>query len=128
MRKLTAIILALVLALSVTAALADSTISVSGSGEVLIPADVAVVSLGVNARNAEAPRAQAEATEIIARIREALTAAGEGAEIPTGSTPAISTSMVYTTTAATVAARRSPATTPPPAWPSGSRTCPGWAK
>ena len=76
MRKLTAIILALVLALSVTAALADSTISVSGSGEVLIPADVAVVSLGVNARNAEAPRAQAEANEIIARIREALTAAG----------------------------------------------------
>ena len=76
MRKLTAIILALVLALSVSAALADSTISVTGSGEVLIPADVAVVSLGVNARNAEAPRAQAEANEIIARIREALTAAG----------------------------------------------------
>ena len=76
MRKLTAIILALVLALSVSAALADSTISVTGSGEVLIPADVAVVSLGVNARNAEAPRAQAEANEIIARIREALTSAG----------------------------------------------------
>ena len=76
MRKLTAIILALVLALSLSAALADSTISVSGSGEVQIPADVAVVSLGVNARNAEAPRAQAEANEIIARIREALTGAG----------------------------------------------------
>ena len=76
MRKLTAIILALVLALSLSAALADSTISVSGTGEVLVPADVAIVSLGVNARNAEAPRAQAEANEIIARIREALTAAG----------------------------------------------------
>lgn len=76
MRKLTAIILALVLALSLSAALADSSITVTGSGEVLIPADTAVVSLGVNARNAEAPRAQAEANEIIARIREALTGAG----------------------------------------------------
>ena len=52
MRKLTAIILALVLALSLSAALADSTISVSGTGEVLVPADVAVVSLGVNALTA----------------------------------------------------------------------------
>ena len=76
MRKLTAIALALVLAFSLSAALADSTVTVTGSGEILVPADVAVVSLGVNARNAEAPRAQAEANEIIARIREALTGAG----------------------------------------------------
>ena len=85
MRKLTAIILALVLALSLSAALADSTISVSGTGEVLVPADVAVVSLGVNARNAEAPRAQAEANEVIAKIREVLTAAGiDEEDISTG--------------------------------------------
>lgn len=85
MRKLTALLLALALVLGLSSAFADTKITVSGSGEVLIPADVAVVSLGVNVRNAEAPRAQAEANEVIARIREALTGAGfDEEDISTG--------------------------------------------
>ena len=85
MRKLTAVLLVLALVLGLSSAFADSKISVTGSGEVLIPADVAVVSLGVNVRRAEAPAAQAEANEVIARIREALIAAGfDEEDISTG--------------------------------------------
>ena len=80
MRKLTALLLALALTLGLSAAFADTKITVTGSGEVLIPADVAVISLGVNVRSAEAPSAQAEANEVIAKIREALTGAGFSAE------------------------------------------------
>ena len=76
MRKLTAVLLVLALSLGVSAALADQTVTVSGSGEVLVPADVAVVSVGINIRKADALEAQSAANEVIARIREALTAAG----------------------------------------------------
>ena len=76
MRKLTAVLLVLTLSLGVSAALADQTVTVSGSGEVLVPADVAVVSVGINIRKADALEAQSAANEVIARIREALTAAG----------------------------------------------------
>ena len=85
MRKLTALLLALALTLGLSAAFADTKITVTGSGEVLIPADVAVISLGVNVRSAEAPSAQAEANEVIAKIREALTVAGiDEEDISTG--------------------------------------------
>ena len=85
MRKLTALLLALALTLGLSTAFADTKITVTGSGEVLIPADVAVISLGVNVRSAEAPSAQAEANEVIAKIREALTAAGiDEEDISTG--------------------------------------------
>ena len=85
MRKLTALFLALALTQGLSAAFADTKITVTGSGEVLIPADVAVISLGVNVRSAEAPSAQAEANEVIAKIREALTAAGiDEEDISTG--------------------------------------------
>ena len=85
MRKLTALLLALALTLGLSAAFADTKITVTGSGEVPIPADVAVISLGVNVRSAEAPSAQAEANEVIAKIREALTAAGiDEEDISTG--------------------------------------------
>ncbi len=76
MRKLTAVLLVLTLSLGVSAALADRTVTVSGSGEVLVPADVAVVSVGINIRKADALEAQSAANEVIAKIREALTAAG----------------------------------------------------
>ena len=76
MRKLIAVLLVLALSLGVSAALADQTVTVSGSGEVLVPADVAVVSVGINIRKADALEAQSAANEVIARIREALTAAG----------------------------------------------------
>ena len=76
MRKLIAVLLVLTLSLGVSAALADRTVTVSGSGEVLVPADVAVVSVGINIRKADALEAQSAANEVIAKIREALTAAG----------------------------------------------------
>ena len=85
MRKIIAILLVLALSLGFSAAFADQTVTVSGSGEVLVPADVAVVSVGVNVRKADALEAQAAANEVIARIREALTAAGfDGENINTG--------------------------------------------
>ena len=76
MRKLIALILVMVLSLFTFSALADSSIVVTGTGETYIPADTAVVSLGVSARNADALKAQSEVNEVIARIRAALTDAG----------------------------------------------------
>ena len=76
MRKLIALFLVLSLSLGLASALADQTVSVSGTGEVLVAADTAVVTLGVTVRNANALKAQSEANEVIARIRSALTGAG----------------------------------------------------
>ena len=85
MRKLIALFLVLVLALSAASALADSRISVTGSGETLVTADTAVVSLGVSVRDKDALKAQSEANEVIAAIRAALTGAGFAEEdISTG--------------------------------------------
>ena len=76
MRKFIALILSLALCLSLTAALADQTVTVTGSGETLVSADTAIVSVGVNVRKPTAPQAQSAANEVIAAIRTALTAAG----------------------------------------------------
>ena len=76
MRKWIALFLALCLTLSLASALADQTVTVTGSGETLVTADTAVVTLGVNVRKASAPEAQSGANEVIAAIRAALTAAG----------------------------------------------------
>ena len=85
MRKLTALFLALVLSLTVVSALAEQTVTVTGSGETLVSADTAVVSLGVNVRKADALQAQSGANEVIARIRAALTGAGfDEEDISTG--------------------------------------------
>ena len=67
--------LAVVLLLSMPA-FADSEITVTGTGEVLVPADNAVVSLGVTATDSEVLAAQAAANEAIAAIRAALVAGG----------------------------------------------------
>lgn len=80
MRKCFALFLALVLCLGVTAAFADQTITVTGSGEALVPADTAVVSLGVTARDKDALKAQSDVNGAIAKIRETLTGAGFSAE------------------------------------------------
>lgn len=85
MRKLIALFLALALCLSLTSALADQTITVTGTGETLVTADAAVVSIGVTVRKPSAPEAQAAANEAVASIRAALTAAGFNEEdISTG--------------------------------------------
>lgn len=85
MRRLTALFLALVLCLALSSALADRTITVSGTGETLVTADTAVVSLGVTVRKPDALEAQSAANEVIAAIRAALIAAGFSEEdISTG--------------------------------------------
>jgi len=76
MRKLLAVILSLVLSCTAAVSLADSKISVSGNGTALVPADTAVVSLGVNARDKDVLKAQQKANETIAAIRTVLTENG----------------------------------------------------
>lgn len=72
MKKLIAIIAALVLALSAATALADTKITVNGTGEVRVSADTAIISLGVNARDKDVLKAQQKVNETIAAIRAAL--------------------------------------------------------
>ena len=77
MKKTLSLILTLLMILSVpTLAFADSEITVTGTGEVLVPADVAVVSLGISAADPDVLAAQAKANQAIASIREALIAFG----------------------------------------------------
>ena len=77
MKKLVSLFLSLLMILAVpTLAFADSDITVLGTGEVLVPADVAVVSLGITEMDREVLAAQKKANEAIAAIREALIADG----------------------------------------------------
>jgi len=76
MKKLIAIFLSIVLILAATAALADTKITVNGTGEVRVSADTAVISLGVNARDKDVLKAQQKVNETIAAIRAALIDAG----------------------------------------------------
>ncbi len=76
MKKLVAWMLALALVLAASAALAESRITVNGTGEVRVSADTAVISLGVNARDKDVLKAQQQVNEIIAAIRKALTEQG----------------------------------------------------
>lgn len=71
-RKLTAIAAAAVLMLGISAALADTKIEVTGTGETQISADTAVVSLGVSARDKDVLKAQQKVNEVIAAIRQRL--------------------------------------------------------
>ena len=75
-RKILAVLTAIML-LGVSAALADSTkITVSGTGETQVSADTAVVTLGVSARDKDVLKAQQKVNEVIAAIREKLTGSG----------------------------------------------------
>lgn len=76
MRKIIALFFVLVLVLGISAASAEQTITVNGSGETLVTADTAVVSVGVSVRKKDALEAQGAANEVIASIRAALTGAG----------------------------------------------------
>lgn len=85
MRKLISLFLILALCLGLASALADTALTVTGSGETLVTADTAVVSLGVSIRRPDALEAQGAANEVIARIRAALTGAGfDEEDISTG--------------------------------------------
>ena len=76
MRRIIALFLVLVTVLGISSAVAEQTITVNGSGETLVTADTAVVSVGVNVRKKDALEAQSAANEAIASIRAALAAAG----------------------------------------------------
>ena len=76
MKKLFVLFIALVVLLTAAAAQAESRISVSGTGEIRVSADTAVISLGVNARDKDVLKAQQKVNESIAAIRAALTEQG----------------------------------------------------
>lgn len=76
MKRFTALFTALMLLFTAAAALADTKITVSGTGEIPVSADNAIISLGVNIRESDVLTAQQEANRITAAIREALTALG----------------------------------------------------
>ena len=77
MRRVLSVLVSFLLLMGVSAvAFADSEITVNGSGEVLVPADAAIVSLGVSAVEHEVLAAQAKANEAIASIRAALISGG----------------------------------------------------
>lgn len=66
--------------LTAAAAQADSKIAVSGTGEIRVSADTAVISLGVNARDKDVLKAQQKVNESIASIRAALIGQGVSEE------------------------------------------------
>ena len=65
-------IIAVMLVFTASFALAETKITVSGSGETQVTADTAIVSLGVNARDKDVLVAQQKANSIIAAIRASL--------------------------------------------------------
>lgn len=78
MKKLFSMLLCLMLL--VCSAAAESTIQVSGSGETFISADVATITLGVNARDKDVLEAQTQVNTAISAIRQALNSAGIASE------------------------------------------------
>ena len=76
MRKLIAILAAAVMVLCASAALAETKIEVTGTGETQVSADTAVISLGVSARDRDVLKAQQKVNEASAAIRETLIAKG----------------------------------------------------
>lgn len=76
MKKLMALMMAMALMISAFTALADTEITVNGTGETLLPADTAVVTLGVNVRNADVVKAQSEVNDKIEAIRSNLVKEG----------------------------------------------------
>ena len=72
MKKPISLLVILCLLLTGSAALAEKSITVNGSGEIRISADTAVISLGVSARDPDVLTAQQKVNTAIAAIREAL--------------------------------------------------------
>ncbi len=93
MKKWFILLIALITVLTASAALADSEITVSGTGEIRVSADTAVISLGVNARDNDVLKAQQKANETIAAIRAALV--GQGVEEQNINTEFINIYAIY---------------------------------
>ena len=72
MKELIALFVALTVIFMATFALAETKISVNGTGETQISADTAIISLGVSARDKDVLQAQQKVNTAIASIRKAL--------------------------------------------------------
>lgn len=72
MKKIPALMLSVLLVLSVFSAVAETSINVSGSGEVLVNADCAIVTLGVVSVQKDVIKAQNAVNSAINKIRSAL--------------------------------------------------------
>ena len=72
MKKIIIALLSLIILLTAASAMAETKITVSGTGEVRVSADTAVISLGVTARDKDVLKAQQKANEAIASIHSAL--------------------------------------------------------
>ena len=76
MKKLITLFIALFILLTAVPIMAETKITVSGTSEVRVSADTAVISLGVSARDKDVLKAQQKVNETIAAIRAALTGQG----------------------------------------------------
>lgn len=72
LKKIIGLLVGILVAVSFAAALAETKITVNGTGEVRVSADTAIISLGVNARDKDVLKAQQSVNETIAAIRNAL--------------------------------------------------------
>ena len=80
MKKQIALFIIIFLMLLTASAAAETKITVSGTGEVRISADTAVISLGVNARDKDVLKAQQQVNETINMIRKTLIEEGVAEE------------------------------------------------
>lgn len=76
LKKSAAILIAVMLLFSASLSLAETKITVSGTGETQVSADTAIVTLGVNARDKDVLAAQQKVNNAITAIRESLTGLG----------------------------------------------------
>lgn len=76
MKKTILLFLLIVMVTAAAAVSAESKITVSGTGEIRVSADTAMISLGVSAHNKDVLKAQQEVNENIAAIRTALIGQG----------------------------------------------------
>ena len=76
MKKAFLLFLALFMMIAVVPAMAETKITVNGTGEIRVSADTAVISLGVEARDKNVLKAQQKVNEDIAAIRTVLTEQG----------------------------------------------------
>ena len=72
LKKAIGLLAGILVAVSFAAALAETKITVNGTGEVRVSADTAIISLGVDARDKDVLKAQQRVNETIAAIRNAL--------------------------------------------------------
>ncbi len=76
MKKVFSLFIVMIFLLAAIPSMAESKITVAGTGEIRISADTAVISLGVNARDKDVLKAQQKVNETIASIRAALIGQG----------------------------------------------------